>query len=254
MDRREFLAWLGIGAGGIAAGGGLVWVLIHLLARRANDRLLAALATEAAATAQATPQPELPSPPIVARAAWGALPPDHTAPNENGFYDPETNPEGWRAYLPPLDGVYTTVVIHHAAFYEGDDLATLREIDRLHREDRGWADIAYHYLIGKGGAIYEGRPINVRGTHTAGYNTGTVGVCLLGNFMTEYPTEAALRATLDLLVWLAADLGLTHLAGHREFNPDTECPGTFLFPYLDVFAAAAGLARGTAGYIKPPEQ
>jgi hypothetical protein len=254
MDRREFLAWLGIGAGGIAAGGGLVWVLIHLLARRANDRLLATLATEAAATAQATPQPELPSPPIVARAAWGALPPDHTAPNENGFYDPETNPEGWRAYLPPLDGVYTTVVIHHAAFNEANDLATLREIDRLHRDDRGWADIAYHYLIGKDGAIYEGRSINVRGTHTAGYNTGTVGVCLLGNFMTEYPTEAALRATLDLLVWLAADLGLTHLAGHREFNPDTECPGTFLFPYLDVFAAAAGLARGTAGYIAPPEQ
>jgi hypothetical protein len=254
LTRRQFLAWLGMGGATLTAGGGIVWVLIHLLARRASDRLLAAIATEAAITAQAPTLPVVPRPPIVAREAWGALPPDHTAANENGFYDPASNPEGWRAYTPPLIGIYNTVIIHHAAFYQFDDLSTVREIDRLHRDDRGWADIAYHYLIGLGGTIYEGRPLNVRGTHTAGYNTGTVGICFLGNFVTDYPSEAAIRATLALVQWLAAELSLTHLAGHIDFNPTTECPGTNLIPYLDVLASASGLVHGTQGYRPSPEQ
>ena len=253
LSRRQFLAWLGLGSASLAAGGGIVWVLVHLLARRSSDRLLAALASEATLTAQAPTPPVVPRPAIVSRDAWGALPPDHTAANENGFYDPTSNPYGWRAYPPPLADVYTTVIIHHAAFYQVDDLTTVREIDRLHRADRGWADIAYHFLIGRGGTIYEGRPLNVRGTHTEGYNTGTVGVCLLGNYMTEYPTEETIRATLALVQWLGAELGLTHLAGHDDFNPTTECPGTNLIPYLDVLASAAGLIHGTQGYHATPD-
>ena len=46
----------------------------------------------------------------------------------------------------------------------------------------GWADVGYHYLVDKDGTIYEGRNIAIRGAHTQGHNTGSAGVCLLGDF------------------------------------------------------------------------
>jgi len=190
---------------------------------------------------------------MVARSDWGALPPDHAAFNEFGFYSLE-NPEGWRVYDVPLDQAYQTVIIHHSVVYEADDLSTLLEIQRSHREQRGWADVAYHYFVGQNGVLYEGRDIHARGTHVAGYNTGSVGVCLLGNFVEISPTEAQIITTRSLVSWLTANLKATYLAGHGDFNPQTMCPGINLAAYLDDFAFNAGLVRGVEGYIAPPEQ
>ena len=48
------------------------------------------------------------------------------------------------------------------------------------------SDLGYNYLLDAQGRIYEGRyggiDQNVVGAHTAGFNTGTVGVALIGNF------------------------------------------------------------------------
>ena len=110
----------------------------------------------------------------------GRLPADHTARNEYGSYVKGSNPYGWYVYADPLRESYQTLVIHHSAFYKADGLATLSEIQRLHREDRGWADVGYHFLVDKDGTIYEGRALTVRGAHTAGFNTGSAGICLLG--------------------------------------------------------------------------
>ncbi|NPV66366.1 MAG: N-acetylmuramoyl-L-alanine amidase [Anaerolineae bacterium] len=244
LSRRAMLALLGLG--GLTVAGGAGGALLLLLLRAA--RQLVALPTSP------TPPPAaLIPPPIVPRAQWGALPPDHNAPNEPGFYSLD-NPEGWRVYEGDLRAVYRTVVIHHSANYGRDDIDTLLYIQRRHREERGWADVAYHFFVGREGMIYAGRPLDVRGTHVAGYNTGSVGVCLLGNFEETEPTVSQLANTLLLVQWLAAILGLTHLAGHSEFNPETECPGDHLIPYLDVLAAGSGLARGTGGYVPSEEQ
>jgi N-acetylmuramoyl-L-alanine amidase len=130
----------------------------------------------------------------------------------------------------------------------------VRFIQNLHMDERGWADLAYHYLVGKTGTIYEGRALNVRGTHTAGYNTGSVGVVFLGYLHLEQPTPEQLFEGRHLIDWLALRLELTHLAGHYEFNEETVCPGRFMIPHLAEFAAAAGLVLGTGGYAPPPEQ
>lgn len=200
-----------------------------------------------------TPIPASGTPPMLSyypRSEWGALPPDHNAPNENGFYSPE-NPEGWRVYQAPLEAIYRTVVIHHSVIIESDDIRTLQAIQRLHRLDRGWADVAYHYFIGIDGAIYEGRDIHVRGTHVGGYNSGSVGICLLGNFMAQNPNAAQINSAHTLIQWLTARLQLTHLAAHRDFNAQTECPGDAIIPYLDLFAEEAKLTRGIDGYQPP---
>lgn len=193
------------------------------------------------------------SPKIIPRAVWGAKPPNHNAPYERGFFT-ESNPEGWYKYPEPLSDHYQTVIIHHSAMYERDDLTTLLEIDFVHRQQRGWADIAYHYLIGKDGTIFEGRDIHARGVHVQGYNNGSVGVCLLGDFTRERPTPDQLTSTRLVVRWLADWLTLTHIAGHKDFNPSlTECPGPYLAEILPALASDSGLILGTEGYVPPPE-
>jgi hypothetical protein len=189
-------------------------------------------------------------PPIVLRAEWGALPPDHNARGETGYYS-ALNPGGWRVYDVPLAQIYTTVVVHHSVVEAGTDLATLLDIQRLHREDRRWADVAYHYFVGKDGTLYEGRDVHVRGAHVEGANTGSLGVCLLGNYAVDEPPAAQIQGATTLMRWLTDTLQLTHIATHRDFNPVTECPGDNLAAYTTQFAAATGLSIGTEGYIPP---
>lgn len=202
---------------------------------------------ENANTATSTPQ-VVPAPAIVRREEWGAWPPDHTAVNESGFYA-STNPEGWLVYADDLQNVYQTVVLHHSAFYEQTDIRTMHEIQRQHREDRGWADTAYHFIVGRTGVIYEGRDWAARGSHVEGYNTGSIGVCLLGNYEWQQATDAQLASAGRLINWLAYRLELSHIAGHRHFNAQTRCPGQTLIPMIAQFAANARLQVGIEGYV-----
>ena len=129
-------------------------------------------------------------PVIVSRGEWGALPVNHQARNEFGFYQRGSNPEGWYVYEGDLRDSYQTLILHHSSFYEADGLATMIEVQRLHREDRMWADIGYHFLVDIDGTIYEGRDLAARGVHTGGHNTGSAGVCLLGDFRFVAPSAA----------------------------------------------------------------
>lgn len=242
VSRRRMLALLASGAGLVGCGGvgGLLWLANR---GRGQDTYEEVIVT-------ATPNPTPDAFPVVAREAWGALPANHTAPNENGFYS-EDNPEGWRVYPDPLADQYQTVVIHHSVIDEGDDIATLQAIQDLHRNDRGWADVAYHYFVGQTGTVYAGRDVRARGAHVAGFNTGSVGVCLLGDFTQREPAGPQLVAAGDLVAWLARTLALTHIAGHADFNDWTVCPGPNLAKHVQTFATHAGLQVGTDGYIPP---
>lgn len=251
VSRREFLALLGIGGAGIGAacaGVSLTAFILYEHQQRRNAPTSTPVRLQINDVQTIATRPDM-----ISRADWGALPPDLTAVNEHGYYSLE-NPEGWRVYAEELTDAYQTAVIHHSVTYAQDDLSTVRDIQITHRDQRGWADIGYHYLVGKSGAIYEGRDINVRGTHVENYNTGSVGVCLLGNFVSEAPTAAQITATYDLLAWLSERLQLTNLAGHDDFNNQTQCPGTNLIAYLPDFADFCGLEPGIGGYLPPPEQ
>lgn len=192
----------------------------------------------------------IPSPRIYSRSEWGARPVNLEAENEYGYYS-DDNPEGWLVYENPLHEAYQTVVVHHSALYEDDDLSTVWAVQNLHIDDRGWADIGYHFLVGREGTLFAGRDLTVRGTHTAQHNTGSVGVCLLGNLELNEPTAPQLAAAQAIINWLALRLQLTHLAGHTDFNAETVCPGARLRPLLQQMAIDAGLVYGTEGYVLP---
>jgi len=248
MKRREALGWIAglsaiAGIGACGAGG----IASFLLLRRAALERPYYTQTLPVATLQptATPAP----PPIVSRETWGARPVNHEAQDEKGFAS-AANPNGWLVYEGDLRQIYRTVGIHHSSPIRGDT-GTMRDIQNLHQDTRKWADIGYHYGVGRDGTIYAGRDINVRGSNIAGYNTGTAGIVAIGDFQYETPTQAQLASILALVNWLKAAYGITHLAGHSDFNPTTICPGPNMKPYLDILAQAAQLTRGTGGYVPP---
>lgn len=249
-SRRDFLIGMGVlgsGIGACACGGltsaGLLWF---------SSQTRADLPTLIPAIPISTRSPRFEQPPVISRTSWGALAPNHNAENEHGFYS-EDNIDGWRIYEGEIETAYQTVVIHHSAFYEDNDINTLLEVQTAHRNQRDWADIGYHFLVGQNGLIYEGRDWHVRGTHVEIFNTGSLGICLLGNFMQEAPNLNQLNSTLALINWTSERLQLTHIASHRDFNPRTQCPGDNLFPYIEQFASASGLTIGTDGYIAPQD-
>jgi hypothetical protein len=196
-----------------------------------------------------------PSPPsrprIVARADWGARTLNLSAPEEFGTFDPQTNPGGVLYYSSGLDGSLNTIVVHHSAFSH----ASPAEIQGMQMDRRGFADVAYHFMIDLDGMIYEGRDIHLRGAHVQGFNTGSVGVVLIGNFNDEEPTASQTESLANLVDYLRYTYGIRYLAGHRDYphqSPDgTECPGDNLYLLLPDLAGKLGMKYGIGGYVKP---
>lgn len=255
LSRREFLALMGLGVGGTMAACSATAVGAYWLLNGEPSGLEAAdsLPTPTADGTRLATMKMVERPPIMPRAEWGARDVHHEAVEEFGFYSLD-NPEGWRKYEGDLRNAYQTIVIHHSVLYDSDDYATIKAVQNLHIDDRGWADIGYHFCVGQDGTVFEGRQMSARGTHTELYNSGSLGVCLLGNFEVISPTQSQINSTNELVRWLALRLRLTHLAGHRDFNSQTVCPGQNLYELLDEFASQSLLQHGIDGYIPPAEQ
>ena len=129
------------------------------------------------------------------------------------------------------------IILHHtwqptAAEYVGEP--TVEAILRYHAKERGWHNIAYHYLIAPDGTVWLGRPLGQDGTHTIGHNQGTIGVCLIVNADHEQPSELQIKATALVLRTLLARFHLSAKANfapghgfHRDYA-DKTCPGTLI--------------------------
>lgn len=122
-------------------------------------------------------------------------------------------------------------------------------VEQIHAEHlaKGWAGIAYHYYVRRDGTIYRGRPENVIGGHTLGYNSTSIGICAEGNFETETMPDVQ-KAALKALV---ADVltrypGLT-IKRHCDLNA-TACPGKN-YP----FAAIAGVTTSLPATTDPKD-
>ena len=124
---------------------------------------------------------------------------------------------------------WTGIIIHHSKTEDGDVLNS-QGIKRYHTVDKGWADIAYHFICEKINGTYEviaGRPLNVDGAHTIGRNFSHLGFCFIGDFDKDVPEEAMI------------DLGVKHIAGlctalkiypanvepQRKYDDWKTCPG-----------------------------
>ncbi|MDQ4027059.1 MAG: N-acetylmuramoyl-L-alanine amidase, partial [Actinomycetota bacterium] len=107
-----------------------------------------------------------------------------------------------------------------------------------HTVRRGWCDLGYNFVIGQNGKIYEGRWARkyrpwethssedsrgraVSGAHVANFNSGSVGVSLMGNY-DNAPIPPVMRRNLArLLAWEADRHDLPPLGRHTYRNPET---------------------------------
>jgi len=246
---------------------------------------------ESAAMAEdAPPRSSSPSSPASAGATGGARAVYGTrtvpAPNQNAYKPPPIIPRaGWgadetirldaRAYAP-----VRKLIVHHTASPNkpADPASVVRFVETYHASGRGFSDTGYNYLIDHTGNIYEGRaarrygaqePISgednkgwgVVGAHAKHFNAGSCGICLIGDFDTASPTDAALTSLVWLMAWKASrhridahgkdeyiDIYGTHsvfpnISGHRQVG-QTLCPGGRLYKLLptlrDQVAQLAG--------------
>ena len=85
-----------------------------------------------------------------------------------------------------LDPVKTRMAIHHTATPSGGDPGSrLRGIQAYHMDTNGWCDIGYHFLVSLDGTLWEGRELELLGTHVAANNTGNIGISFIGCFQTS---------------------------------------------------------------------
>jgi hypothetical protein len=143
-------------------------------------------------------------------------------------------------------------VVHHTATsnHYSDARAVMRAMHRYHTVNLGWADLGYNIVVDQQGNVYEGRAGGLEnrivGAHARGYNTGSFGVSVIGNFDQIRPPQAALDAVADVVAWQSSVYGidplgwtdrmagsgsLRTLLGHRDVG-QTACPGAYFHPRL----------------------
>jgi hypothetical protein len=174
------------------------------------------------------------------------------------------------------------VVIHHSATSNTatDYLLAVRNIYLYHVNYNGWDDVGYNYLITADGSVWAGRDgqgmvdgDNVKGAHFCAKNSGTMGVCLVGDFTLALPSDTALGSLRDLLAWKLEKEGLQPfgqsfhptgagdgfelptLCGHRDGHRpgvyggcQTECPGDQVYVHMDSLRAAVANRLVSCGY------
>lgn len=135
------------------------------------------------------------------------------------------------------------LVIHCAdtppSWMEGKGIqAQVREIRRWHVEERGWSDIAYNFVGGRGGEVMGGRDLDHDGDFweeigagVKGHNTGAIHFCLVGgkgstanDAFGQHFTPAQDVALREFIAKAKARYPGIRVAGHNEFAQKA-CPG-----------------------------
>ena len=147
---------------------------------------------------------------------------------------------------PKADRPWKYVVLHHSATPAG----SYAQIDRDHRQARGFTGCGYHFVIGNGTESPDGQievatrwadqkgGAHCRDAKSADVNEYGIGICLIGNFDGTEPTPRQIQATRALVAYLKdryeipADRVGTH--EHVAQGP-TACPGR-QFPTAAILA------------------
>lgn len=111
---------------------------------------------------------------------------------------------------------------------------TLRNIQQAHAARMSAGDIGYHYVVDRGGRVWEGRSLRYQGAHVSKYNPHNIGIMLLGNFDLQTPTSQQMQTLQQLSRALAGGYGIpgSRVMCHGELA-STRCPGQNLRVYMN---------------------
>lgn len=224
----------------------------------ADDDLTAKSPAAAASAAAAQPT-------IITRAQWGA----------------DESLRGSKA----LSSTIKAITIHHTAgtndYTPETAAAQVRGIYAYDTQGLGWADIAYNFLVDKWGRVYEGRAGSitepVRGAHSMGFNTNTMGISAMGNYETATAPAAMVDSLAKVAGWKLSQYGVSpsattqltsqggtgakYAAGvtvtlatiHAHQNTSyTLCPGKYLYPQMGAIRSKAATYAATSAPVTTP--
>jgi len=112
------------------------------------------------------------------------------------------------------------LIIHHTAGRLSDTPEMVREWHRA----KGFTDRAgkagYHFFIMSNGFLFPERPVEEMGCHTKNFNANSIGICLMGDFRRDQPTDAQVETLVALLISLVLkyDLKFWNIYPHRDIK------------------------------------
>lgn len=164
------------------------------------------------------------------------------------------------------------VFVHHTAgsntYTKAQAPGIIRGYLSYHTQSKGWCDLGYNFLVDKYGTIYEGRAGSITkamtGAHASGFNSGTIGVSVLGTYTSSAPSTAAQNSVKRIIAWKSNQYGLNPtgkvtltsggggtskygagkkvslnvVSGHRDTSY-TECPGLAFYNKLPSIRTGA---------------
>ncbi len=201
-------------------------------------RLFAAGNVSTGSANPTTPEGICSKPNAVSRSVWGAA---WSLTDDKIYKDA------------PTIVTVTHLVVHHSATANTSTnwAAVVASFFDYHVNTNGWSDIAYNYLVAPDGTLFFGRGggDNVQGAHMCGRNANTMGVCMIGTYVSAQPTTESVDKLVKILAWKASQRGidvlgtsllanyginLANLCGHSDGcgSGYTECPGDLLWAQL----------------------
>ncbi|MGY1715091.1 N-acetylmuramoyl-L-alanine amidase [Geodermatophilus sp. SYSU D01106] len=196
---------------------------------------------------QDTADAALAMPDVYSRAQWGA---DETI----------------RSWAPEYAPTIKAATLHHTAGsnnYAPEDVPDiLRTMYRYHAKSLGWGDIGYNVIVDKYGRLWEGRygglASTVVGAHAGGFNTGTFGVSMIGNYDVVDTTQPMVDAVAAIIAWKFSlynvnpngTVQLTSGGSTSRYPAGTKVTLPTVFGHRDTGSTAC---PGRYGYAKLPE-
>lgn len=210
--------------------------------------------------------------PIQPRSAWGAR-------------APKNNPS-------VASGGLKLAVVHHTAGsnnYSASQVpGIIRSMQAYHMDANRWSDLGYNFIVDKFGGVWEGRAGGtssaVVGAHAQGFNTGSVGVSVIGEYTGVNASQQALEGVSKVVGYRLQEYGvnpqhrvnfvsggsnkfptgrvvnLPTVIGHRDVG-QTECPGRIYnnlgsirkraldwYVWMDVMATPNGAISSVKAY------
>lgn len=135
------------------------------------------------------------------------------------------------------------LIIIHCSAVRPDQTSSAKQIDTWHKA-KGWKMIGYHYVVRRDGTVEKGRPEEMVGAHTKGYNRNSIAICYEGGLRgcdyhsdtqfipADTRTPEQKKAMRELIRELKTRYPNATVHGHNEFAQKA-CP---CFPARDEYS------------------
>ncbi len=114
------------------------------------------------------------------------------------------------------------IVVHCTATPQS---TTIESIKNYWRNDLGWSNVGYHYMIQADGTIVQIADESLITNGVRGYNKNSIHVCWIGGQIKDNRTKQQREALIRKLSELKAKYPQATIQGHRDFPRVTKaCP------------------------------